>query len=104
MVMATLHKQQLLLSVVNPDLNLYQGKDLSQYNDEGVQKEVSIYSRKWKDNRSDPVKTNIVLNGNWKALGELPPGVKVSIRTDGTTLLNITTVRAEDVDIELGKI
>ncbi|WP_064609497.1 chondroitinase family polysaccharide lyase [Photobacterium sp. J15] len=104
MVMASPHKRQLSLSVVNPDLNLYQGKDLSQYNDQGEQKEVSIYSRQWKDNLSAPITTNLVLNGKWKALGKLPSGVELSARADGTTLLNVTTVRAEGVDIELSKI
>ncbi|WP_299017819.1 chondroitinase family polysaccharide lyase [uncultured Photobacterium sp.] len=104
MVMVTPYSKQLSLSVVNPDLNLYQGKDLSQYNAQGEQKEVSIYSRQWKDNRAAPVTTKLVLKGKWKSLGKLPAGVELSARADGTTLLNVTTVRAEGVDIELGKI
>jgi len=104
MVMATPANNQLSLSVVNPDLNLYQGVDLSQYDDKGVQKEVSIYSREWKDNPSKPVTTNLTLRGKWKAFKNLPAGVTLTAQADGNTLLTVISVAAEGIDIDLRKI
>ncbi|WP_175577578.1 chondroitinase family polysaccharide lyase [Photobacterium proteolyticum] len=101
MLMATPDNNRLSLSVVNPDLNLYQGIDFSQYDDKGVQKEVSIYSRKWKDNPSKPVTTNITLKGKWKAFNSLPAGVSLVVQSDGNTLLTVISVDAQGVDIDL---
>jgi chondroitin-sulfate-ABC endolyase/exolyase len=101
MVMATTTGKALTLTVVNPDLNLYQGKDDSQYDNQGVQKEVSIYSRQWKDNPSVPVATQLTLKGLWQAAQALPAGVKLTANADGNTLLQVTTVRAESVELSL---
>ncbi len=101
MVMATQGDNQLTISVVNPDLNLYQGKDGSQYDENGVQKEVSIYSRKWKDNPSKPVTTTVTLKGHWRAEQPLPETVKLMVQADGNTRLQVTTVRAESVKLGL---
>lgn len=102
MVMAKQDKKQLVMHVVNPDLNLYQGKDDSQYDANGIQKEVSIYSRNdWKDNASADVVTQIVLKGQWRASGTLPSAVKLSKLKDGNTRLEVTTVRAEGIKLEL---
>lgn len=101
MVMTTQAENRLTISVVNPDLNLYQGKDDSQYDENGVQKEVSIYSRKWKDNPSKPVTTTVTLKGRWRAEQSLPEAVQLVVQDDGNTRLQVTTVRAESVKVEL---
>ncbi|MDX2321680.1 MAG: chondroitinase family polysaccharide lyase [Moritella sp.] len=102
MVMATQDKKQLVMHVVNPDLNLYQGKDDSQYDANGVQQEVSIYSRNdWKDNASAEVVTQIVLKGQWLTSNTLPNSVKLTSLKDGNTRLAVTTVRAEGIKLEL---
>lgn len=104
MVMATQAGKKLVVSVVNPDLNLYQGKDASQYDELGIQKEVSIYSRKWKDNASAELVTKVIIKGKWQATQALPPGLKISVQQDGNTLLQVTTVRAESSKVELTQI
>ncbi|NQZ49486.1 MAG: chondroitinase [Moritella sp.] len=102
MVMTKQDNKQLVMHIVNPDLNLYQGRDDSQYDDNGIQKEVSIYSRNsWKDNASAEIVTQVVLKGQWRASAVLPSAVKLSAKKDGNTLLQVTTVRAEGIKIEL---
>jgi len=102
MVMTTQDNKQLALHIVNPDLNLYQGKDESQYDVNGIQKEVSIYSRNsWKDNASAEIVTQVVLKGQWQASSTLPDAVKLTAQKDGNTLLQVTTVRAEAIKLEL---
>lgn len=95
--------QQLHVSLVNPDLNLYQGKDTTQYR-EGVQQEVSIYSRLWKDSRSQPVTNTLWLNGQWRTAGALPSGWRVTTTAEGKTQVRFTTVDAAGVQLELTRI
>ena len=101
MVLTTAAGRALMLTVVNPDLNLYQGKDDSQYDSQGAQKEVSIYSRQWKDNPSAPMTTQLTLKGLWQATQALPAGVTLTAQADGNTLLQASTVRAESVKLSL---
>jgi chondroitin-sulfate-ABC endolyase/exolyase len=102
MVMAIQDNKQLVMHIVNPDLNLYQGKDESQYDADGIQKEVSIYSRNsWKDNASAEIVTQVVLKGQWHASSTLPVAVQLTAQKDGNTLLQVTTVRAEGIKLEL---
>ncbi len=102
MVMAENKGKVLTLAMVNPDLNLYQGKDESQYTADGVQKEVSIYSREWRHNPSQPVENSLVLKGHWEAKN-LPEMVSLKHVKD-TTVVNFTTVEANPIQIKLNKI
>ncbi|MGF1724809.1 chondroitinase family polysaccharide lyase [Photobacterium nomapromontoriensis] len=101
MIMAAEQPEGLLLSLVNPDLNLYQGRDASQYDSNGVQKEVSIYSRKWKDNLSQPVANQLTLRGEWQAHSALPKGVKLSSTKNGMTVVSFSTVNADTLQVLL---
>lgn len=102
MLMMTQTNKQLVVNIVNPDLNLYQGKDEGQYDDDGIQKEVSIYSRNaWKDNPSAEVVTQVVLKGQWHGSSVLPSAVKLTLQKEGNTLLQVTTVRAEGIKFKL---
>lgn len=101
MVMASAVSDHLTLNIVNPDLNLYQGKDESQYDEKGVQKEVSIYSRQWKDNQSKAITTKLTLKGRWGSESALPAGVTLTLNENGTTSINVMTIRAESQKIEL---
>jgi len=94
--------QAINLAMVNPDLNLYQGKEASQYTEDGVQKEVSIYSREWRHSPSQPVANSVVLNGHWQA-DSLPTTVSLT-RVKDTTVVNFTTVEANPIQITLNKI
>ncbi|HIF9180638.1 TPA: chondroitinase family polysaccharide lyase [Photobacterium damselae] len=103
MVMATMNNEILSLSLLNPDLNLYQGKDLSQYDSEGILKEVSIYSRKWKDNISKSSPVSLVLNGIWKLSDKTQNNVDIVNNNDGTTTLITNTKNAKSITVSLYK-
>ena len=103
MLMASPNGSALSLSIVNPDFSFYQGKDESQYDENGVLQEVSIYSRPWKDHPSQPVVTNVLLNGQWQ-LTQPIEGVSVTANKAGNTLLSVTTVNAESVQLNLKRI
>lgn len=102
MLMVEKKGQAINLAMVNPDLNLYQGKDESQYTEDGVQKEVSIYSREWRHSPSQPVANSLVLKGHWQA-DSLPTTVSLT-RVKDTTVVNFTTVEANPIQITLNKI
>lgn len=59
-------KEKMEIEVCNPDLNLYQGKDFDQYNEDGSRHEVSIYSRLWANSESIPVKMTLSIKGQYK--------------------------------------
>ncbi|BBM67506.1 chondroitin sulfate ABC exolyase [Vibrio alfacsensis] len=102
MILAESKKDRLHLSLVNPDLNLYQGKDESMYKD-GIQQEVSIYSRSWKSNEFQPVKNKLVLNGVYKnATKKLPKGVELKVN-GLMTEVQFTTVGADPIQLKLKK-
>lgn len=60
---------RLIVSAVDPDLRLYEGVEPDQYDEDGVQKEVSVYSRKWVHAESIPATMRLTLYGGW-ALAE----------------------------------
>lgn len=101
MVMAAIRGQLLQLSLVNPDLNLYQGRDGTQYDGEGIMQEVSIYSRKWKDNPFAAVDNRMVLRGRWLAASALPAGVTLHDMANGHTEIRFSTVGAEPLQVLL---
>ncbi|QZE14915.1 hypothetical protein K4L44_03495 [Halosquirtibacter laminarini] len=57
------------VEVCNPDLNLYQGKDFDQYNEDGTRHEVSIYSRLWSKSVSLPVHMTLSFKGTFHVDG-----------------------------------
>ncbi|WP_409342676.1 chondroitinase family polysaccharide lyase [Paenibacillus sp. MBLB4367] len=56
---------RLAVSAVDPDLRLYEGTESDQYDEHGVQKEVSVYSRSWVHAASIPRTMRLTLTGNW---------------------------------------
>lgn len=93
-------ESKLSLTLVDPDLRLYQGRDESQYDEQGVQKEVSIYSRSWRKSASIPHTLTLELKGQWQP-ASLPDSVVIKGYRDGNTLLAITTRQASSVEFEL---
>lgn len=70
LVLARPEGKQVHLAVVNPDVNLYQGVEADQVDEKGLQKEVSVYSRKWFLSPSQATTTTYVLNGEYALVGE----------------------------------
>ncbi len=95
-------ENKLSLTLVDPDLRLYQGRDESQYDEQGVQKEVSIYSRSWRKAPSIPHTLTLELKGQWQP-SSLPDDVVIKGYQNGNTLLVITTEQARNVEFELKK-
>ncbi|WP_022939877.1 chondroitinase family polysaccharide lyase [Psychromonas hadalis] len=94
-VMAKINSEGLLqLSVVNLDLAIYAGINADQVDANGEQIEVSIYSRPWRYNLSQPVSSTITIKGQWQL--NMPndnANVRASLKGDNT-LVTITTVDA----------
>lgn len=91
----------LKLSFVDPDLRLYEGTDSSQYDKNGMMKEVSIYSRKWKANDSNLHTSRLVLNGKYELISGDNTKVEVN---DDITVLYISTQYAKPIEIALKNI
>ncbi|KRF02313.1 hypothetical protein ASG89_25035 [Paenibacillus sp. Soil766] len=65
MIMIREAGDELIISAVDPDLRLYEGKESDQYDEGGNQVEVSVYSRKWVHAESIPSTMRLILRGNW---------------------------------------
>ncbi len=100
MVMAEVSEQEkrLKLAVTDPDLNLYQGLDGTQYDGQGKQKEVSIYSRSWKSNQPKSKTLVLTLKGQWQGSGD---NYQAEIINGGQTRVTITSVAATPVQLHL---
>ncbi len=80
------------VSVVNPDLAFYKGTEADQVDAQGKQAEVSVYSRIWREQKSQPQTAVITLGGKWQLAGA---SKCVSVQADGeTTKLTVTTTDA----------
>lgn len=83
---------QLSLSVVNPDLALYEGQDPEQIDANDEQVEVSIYSRPWRFDLSQPMNNQFTIKGEWK-LESNNSQVTTKIE-NGNTLVTVITIDA----------
>ncbi|MDD7987453.1 chondroitinase family polysaccharide lyase [Lentisphaera marina] len=95
MFMAKKEGEILNLTICDPDLHLYEGRDESQY-ESGLQKEVSIYSRKWGANESVANELRIKLNKSYK--------LKINsskLRIVNGSELIISCQHAENIDLQL---
>ncbi|MBE1444108.1 chondroitinase family polysaccharide lyase [Paenibacillus sp. OAS669] len=70
MVMVREDGDRLIVSAVDPDLRLYEGTEPDQYDENGRQVEVSLYSRAWVHAESRPHMLRITLKGSWTGQGE----------------------------------
>ena len=80
----------LQLAVCNPDLNLYQGDDLDQFDENGKRREVSIFSRSWVRQASRPIPLRVELNGVWKLHHE-SSFCRITGHTRNSTILEFMT-------------
>ncbi|MEK3854919.1 chondroitinase family polysaccharide lyase [Cytobacillus sp. FSL H8-0458] len=86
MVMTRTDGEKLVLSAVDPDLRLYEGIEHDQYDENGVQKEVSIYSRKWRHAESIMRPIKLTLKGEWDLLSKDSRIRVVSAENNRTTI------------------
>ena len=100
MAMSKQEGNSLFLSVVNPDLALYEGEADEIYKD-GKRVERSIYSRPWRPSPSKETKLEIEVEGMWQANTE---GITATQLDNGNTLLGITCQHGLTQDITLVKV
>ncbi|MGG1554712.1 chondroitinase family polysaccharide lyase [Paenibacillus ferrarius] len=89
MVMVREEAGILTISVVDPDLRLYEGVEADQYDENGIQKEVSVYSRDWVHAESIAHTLRLTLQGQW-AEQELLPGIYVQPTDNDFTVIEVT--------------
>ncbi|MBM7587296.1 chondroitin-sulfate-ABC endolyase/exolyase [Bacillus pakistanensis] len=100
MVMTRKNGSDLILSVVDPDLRLYEGIEEDQYDENGVQKEVSIYSRTWRHSESIMRPMKLTIKGEWK-LTSTDERVRILSSENGRTVLEFDCKDAEPMEIAL---
>ncbi|MCZ8514256.1 chondroitinase family polysaccharide lyase [Paenibacillus filicis] len=89
MVMIREDGDRLIISAVNPDLRLYAGIEADQYDEHGVRKEVSVYSRKWVHRASMAHTMRITLKGQWMKQAAAD-GFSVIAGEAGNTVIELT--------------
>ncbi|WP_422661181.1 chondroitinase family polysaccharide lyase [Paenibacillus sp. EC2-1] len=100
MVMTRRDGEKLVLSAVDPDLRLYEGTDADQYDEQGVQKEVSIYSRTWLRSDSIMRPMKLTIEGEW-TLGSLDSRIRILSAEEGRTVLEMDCKDAEPLEVVL---
>ncbi|MBV8035141.1 chondroitinase family polysaccharide lyase [Roseateles sp.] len=99
MLMLRGEKDKLSGSFVNPDLNLYQGRDPEQYDASGARRERIVYGLSWMEQPSRPIDTVVTLRGRWKLAS---PVDGLAIRVNGrTSELMFRTRHATPVQFDL---
>lgn len=91
-MLKNLDSEQIQLSIVNPDLAIYEGQDIEQIDENGEQIEVSIYDRPWRFSESQRVKTAITIKGHWR-LYLNNSNVQAVLKGDNTEV-TVTTIDA----------
>lgn len=100
LVMTREFKNQVVMSVADPDLRLYEGIDESQYDENGVQKEVSIYSREWMNEPSKMHTLHVTLHGSWNLKGEYS-NCRIVSKDGKSTVLAFDTKDGAKIEIIL---
>ncbi|MCT4598026.1 MAG: polysaccharide lyase beta-sandwich domain-containing protein [Vallitalea sp.] len=101
MVMIKEDIDKLVVSIVDPDLRLYNGIDDEQYDSNGIQKEVSVYSRKWIRNSSKEAEVTIIIKNIWNVESN---DYKLIVSTgNNNTMIKIMCKEAIPVEFTLVK-
>lgn len=96
-------KNNMTLSVADPDLRFYEGESDEQFDENGKRIERSVYSRKWINNASKESTLTIRLNGKWKL--SAPSEYVLSTSYDGNeTILLVKCQHAFTRSLELQKL
>lgn len=100
MVMTRMEGEKLVLSAVDPDLRLYEGIEEDQYDENGVQKEVSIYSRTWRHSESIMRPFKLTIEGEWKT-DSTDERIRILSSENGRTVLEFNSKDADPMEIVL---
>lgn len=102
MLMTREMEEEVILSLCDPDLRLYEGIDESQYDIDGNRKEVSIYSRTWKNNPSKVHTLTIKVKGSLD-LVEKQENCRVIKKDKNMTTLEFDCKDAIPIEVRLKK-
>lgn len=91
---------KLRVSVADPDLRLYEGIEPDQLDEQGNQREVSLYSRTWVEAEGAGHTLTMHIKGCWK-LEQQDERVQVSAHDSESTELRIHCQHAEPVEFSL---
>ncbi len=80
LIMEKQQGEELQISFCDPDLRLYEGQEPDQLDEDGNQKEVSLYSRTWLKNESIGKWSTVRLKGRWRLSAET---AEVRVRIKG---------------------
>lgn len=100
MVMTRMDGEKLVLSAVDPDLRLYEGTEADQYDEQGVQKEVSIYSRTWLHSDSIMRPMKLTIEGEW-TLASSDERIRILSAEKGRTVMEMDCKDAEPLEVVL---
>jgi len=100
LVMVRSNESGLTLSVCDPDLHLYAGRESDQVTPDGSQREVSIYSRKWFHAASSPSRVQVKLAGRFVVV-QPENRVHVVSHESGRTTLEFTCRDGLPVEVKL---
>ncbi|MCW3815969.1 chondroitinase family polysaccharide lyase [Micromonospora sp. DR5-3] len=89
-----------VLSVTDPDLRLYEGEDPDQYNSDGrFVGRVTSYSRPWRRSQSASHRLRLTLHGRWHLADEHPRVTVESV--SATTVVGVLCQHGEGVQFRL---
>lgn len=100
MVMTRMDGEKLVLSAVDTDLRLYEGIEEDQYDENGFQKEVSIYSRTWRHSESIMKAFKLTIDGEWKT-DSSHERIRILSSENGHTVLEFDSKDAAPMEIVL---
>lgn len=103
MVMIREDGEKLIVSAVDPDLRFYSETETDQYDEYGVQKEVSVYSRKWLHAESRVHTLRITLKGQWAGQSDVE-GVRVAASEVIGTVIEVACKDASPCEFTLVRV
>ncbi|MDR1010269.1 MAG: polysaccharide lyase beta-sandwich domain-containing protein [Opitutaceae bacterium] len=93
-----------VISVCDPDLQLYEGVEVDQYNPDGTLREVSIYSRKWVNSPGTPSTVLVTLDGAYTPARPDPRIRTLPSPRENQTLLEFTCRDGQPVETILQRV
>lgn len=95
-------KNNLTLTVAQPDLALYRGPSDEAFDENGLRIERSIYSRPWKGNPSGEIPVTVTLKGRWQPT---PDSCCILVKSDRkSTTLRFDCRDGASYDVKLNRI
>lgn len=96
------NKDNLLLTIAQPDLAFYSGPSDEAFDENGKRIERSIYSRPWIDNPSKEIPVTVTLKGKWQLKGK-NDAVEILSADKKSTVIKFRCKDGNSYDVKLTK-